>query len=65
MTLPDPLHPIEEAIAHDAFAAILNGKVPEAEIGAFLIQPIRPGWQQGAESRPLDLSIIILKCENN
>ncbi|EIZ80291.1 anthranilate phosphoribosyltransferase [Novosphingobium sp. Rr 2-17] len=35
--LPDPLHPIDEAEAHAAFAAILDGEVPEAQIAAFLI----------------------------
>lgn len=37
MTLPDPLHSIDEADAHDAFSAILDGQVPEAEIAAFLV----------------------------
>ncbi|WP_103730613.1 anthranilate phosphoribosyltransferase [Novosphingobium sp. HII-3] len=35
--LPDPLHPIAEEDAHTAFCAILDGKVPEPEIGTFLI----------------------------
>jgi anthranilate phosphoribosyltransferase len=37
MTLPDPLHPIPEAEAEAAFAAILDGDVPEPEIAAFLV----------------------------
>lgn len=37
MSLPDPLHPLEEAEAEAAFAAILDGEVAEAEIAAFLI----------------------------
>lgn len=37
MTLPDPLHPIEEAEAEAAFGAILDGEVPEETIAKFLI----------------------------
>ncbi|MGF7152961.1 anthranilate phosphoribosyltransferase [Novosphingobium gossypii] len=37
MTLPDPRHPIPEEEAHAAFAAILDGDVPEAAIAEFLI----------------------------
>lgn len=37
MTLPDPLHPIAEDEAEAAFAAILDGDVPEEQIAAFLI----------------------------
>ncbi|MFT4056979.1 MAG: anthranilate phosphoribosyltransferase [Novosphingobium sp.] len=37
MTLPDPLHPIAEDEAQAAFAAILDGEVPEAEIAEFLV----------------------------
>lgn len=37
MTLPDPLHPIPEAEAQAAFAAILDGDIPESDIAAFLI----------------------------
>ncbi|GGB86378.1 anthranilate phosphoribosyltransferase [Novosphingobium endophyticum] len=37
MTLPDPLHPIEEAEAEAAFGAILDGEVSEAAIAEFLI----------------------------
>jgi anthranilate phosphoribosyltransferase len=37
MTLPDPLHPIGEAEAEAAFAAILDGEVPEPAIAAFLV----------------------------
>jgi len=37
MTLPDPLHPIAEDEAEAAFAAILDGEVPEPEIAAFLV----------------------------
>lgn len=37
MTLPDPLHPIAEDEAQAAFAAILDGEVPESEIAEFLV----------------------------
>ncbi|HUD27479.1 MAG TPA: anthranilate phosphoribosyltransferase [Novosphingobium sp.] len=37
MRLPDPLHPIAEDEAEAAFAAILDGELPEAEIAAFLV----------------------------
>ncbi|CDO38534.1 MULTISPECIES: anthranilate phosphoribosyltransferase [Novosphingobium] len=37
MTLPDPSHPIGEAEAEAAFAAILDGEVPEGRIAEFLI----------------------------
>lgn len=37
MTLPDPLHPIEEAEAEAAFGAILDGEVPEKAIAEFLV----------------------------
>ncbi|WP_404481119.1 anthranilate phosphoribosyltransferase [Novosphingobium sp. BL-52-GroH] len=37
MTLPDPLHPIAEDEAEAAFAAILDGEVPEEQIAAFLV----------------------------
>jgi len=37
MTLPDPLHPIAEDEAEAAFAAILDGEVPEDRIAAFLV----------------------------
>lgn len=37
MILPDPLHPIGEAEAETAFGAILDARVPEDEIAAFLI----------------------------
>lgn len=37
MTLPDPLHPIGEAEAEAAFGAILDARVPEADIAAFLV----------------------------
>ncbi|KMS59293.1 anthranilate phosphoribosyltransferase [Novosphingobium barchaimii LL02] len=37
MTLPDPLHPIAEDEAEAAFAAILDGEVPEEKIAAFLV----------------------------
>jgi anthranilate phosphoribosyltransferase len=37
MTLPDPLHPIAEDEAQAAFAAILDGEMPESEIAEFLV----------------------------
>lgn len=37
MTLPDALHPLEEAEAEEAFAAILDGKVPDDQIAQFLV----------------------------
>ncbi|EJL29649.1 anthranilate phosphoribosyltransferase [Novosphingobium sp. AP12] len=37
MKLPDPLHPIAEDEAEAAFSAILDGEVPEPEIGTFLV----------------------------
>jgi len=37
MTLPDPLHPLEEAEAEQAFAAILDGTVPDEAIAQFLV----------------------------
>ncbi|WP_159975757.1 MULTISPECIES: anthranilate phosphoribosyltransferase [unclassified Novosphingobium] len=37
MTLPDPFHPIPEDEAEAAFAAILDGEVPEDQIAAFLV----------------------------
>ena len=37
MTLPDPLHPVEEAEAEAAFGAILDGEVPEKAIAEFLV----------------------------
>ncbi|WP_232493404.1 anthranilate phosphoribosyltransferase [Novosphingobium kaempferiae] len=37
MSLPDPRHPIPEEEAEIAFAAILDGDVPESEIATFLI----------------------------
>lgn len=37
MTLPDPLHPLEEAEAELAFAAILDGQVPDEQIAQFLV----------------------------
>ena len=37
MSLPDPLHPLAEAEAEAAFAAILDDEVPDAEIAAFLV----------------------------
>lgn len=37
MSLPDPLHPLGEAEAEAAFAAILDGEVPDADIAAFLV----------------------------
>ncbi|SFG09627.1 anthranilate phosphoribosyltransferase [Novosphingobium sp. CF614] len=37
MTLPDPLHPIGEAEAEAAFGAILDARVPESAIAAFLV----------------------------
>lgn len=36
-SLPDPLHPIEEAEAEEAFGAILDGKVDDEAIVRFLI----------------------------
>lgn len=36
-TLPDPLLPLSDSDAALAFAAILDGTVPDAEIAAFLI----------------------------
>lgn len=35
--LPDALHPLEEAEAEQAFAAILDGKVPDDQIAHFLV----------------------------
>lgn len=37
MNLPDPLYPLEEAEAEHAFAAILDGKVPDEDIAQFLV----------------------------
>ena len=37
MTLPDALHPLEESEAEQAFAAILDGKVPDDQIAQFLV----------------------------
>ncbi len=37
MTLPDALHPLEEAEAEQAFAAILDGKVADDQIAQFLV----------------------------
>ena len=37
MTLPDALYPLEEAEAEQAFAAILDGKVPDDQIAQFLV----------------------------
>lgn len=37
MTLPDALHPLEEAEAELAFAAILDGQVPDDQIAQFLV----------------------------
>ena len=37
MTLPDALHPLEEVEAEQAFAAILDGKVPDDQIARFLV----------------------------
>lgn len=37
MTLPDALHPLEEAEAEQAFAAILDGQVPDDQIAQFLV----------------------------
>ena len=37
MTLPDALHPLEESEAEQAFAAILDGKVPDVQIAQFLV----------------------------
>ena len=37
MTLPDPLHPLEEAEAERAFAAILDGKVADEAVASFLV----------------------------
>lgn len=37
MNLPDPLHPLEEAEAEAAFAAILDGKVPDEAVASFLV----------------------------
>ncbi|MES2303461.1 MAG: anthranilate phosphoribosyltransferase [Pseudomonadota bacterium] len=37
MTLPDPAHPLEEAEAEQAFAAILDGTVPDEAIAGFLV----------------------------
>lgn len=37
MTLPDPLHPIDEVEAEAAFGAILDGEVPESAIAEFLV----------------------------
>lgn len=37
MSLPDPLHPLEEAEAEAAFAAILDGKVPDEAVASFLV----------------------------
>ncbi len=37
MTLPDALHPLEEVEAEQAFAAILDGKVPDDQIAQFLV----------------------------
>ncbi|MBT0669748.1 anthranilate phosphoribosyltransferase [Novosphingobium profundi] len=37
ITLPDPAHPIEEAEAHEAFAAILDGRVEDEAIKTFLV----------------------------
>ncbi|AIT78866.1 anthranilate phosphoribosyltransferase [Novosphingobium pentaromativorans] len=47
MTLPDPSHPIEEAEAEAAFAAILDGDVPEADIAAFLVALSERGENAG------------------
>ena len=47
MTLPDPSHPIEEAEAETAFAAILDGDVPEADIAAFLVALSERGENAG------------------
>ncbi|CCA93487.1 anthranilate phosphoribosyltransferase [Novosphingobium sp. PP1Y] len=47
MTLPDPGHPIEEAEAEAAFAAILDGDVPEADIAAFLVALSERGENAG------------------
>lgn len=37
MTLPDPLHPLDEDEARNAFAAILDGTVGDEAIAAFLV----------------------------
>jgi anthranilate phosphoribosyltransferase len=47
MTLPDPLHPIEEAEAEAAFGTILDGEVSEEEIAQFLIALSNRGENAG------------------
>lgn len=37
MILPDPLHPLEEAEAEQAFAAILDGKLADDQVAQFLV----------------------------